>query len=438
MGTLCNHHCLTADGVMKSINAMASQCDVDVYLYNRADYAAEKGDFIKSYKKGDKIKKNDADYKKFNGMIDTANHHALGKMIDRIYDDLYVSHKDYDFVVLETDGTLLADRYVEGDKLNPATTAAKTEGCATALQQYYNDGKVIWIHQNFYQESVWDADLKKRVIKDIPAMHELMPYYNGNKYYPNSNYYSSHTDQLNLDQFRSLMALINPDLYFDDTLSIYKDYHDITMPDNREALYGNPDEVVKTIESAVKEKYEYSLEFHDVIRHDQGLKITGAHFETLSDEEGAEWTVVPNNDPDVDISKNPTTGEVTGKFNRRGFHTHIKLVIEFDSTGASGTKDFKDIKQSMTGDPNKGTVDKYNSGKGQVRLEDQNGSKVPADGSFMETSVKVPLQWPVKATYEVDDGLANHDCGVSLASQDFMTNTAESKVQSSTAQPGNA
>lgn len=444
LGTLCGYHGLTKETIYGSLEAVAQNADVDYYFLGRT--ASESTDCHDKLNRGNRLTSSQKGTIE-NKMMGSKNHHALGKFLTKINDLVNTTTMNYDYIVLETDGTLIAHNYGvnDDDDFNPYISASVEKAAANKLKQYYQKNKVIWIHQN-----IWDECPASAKTEFHNKLKTYKHYYTNGRYFPCAYYCHSSYTNLTAVQFNSMCALYCPDVYkpakngVRGELNIETDLSDrvngVNLGD-REALYGDTASVVNMLDVAIKQDFKYSLTFKDTLRYDQGLKIKEdpvtkekqIYFMTKGDEEGADW--VRYTGTDTTISVNPSTQEISATLPNLGFHTQVKLVIEFESSGGSGNIDFKG--QSKTGDPNKGNLD-YGRGKGSVTLTDVNSTTRNKDASISASSYtnNEYLQWPVTVTYDVDDGLTQHENTVSSPSENLKTNSKS--ATGSTATAGNA
>ena len=261
LGTLCSTHKLTAETIVKSINAITETADVDYYFYKNNDCQ-----YNYSLKKGESVKQ---DIK-----VGTNAHFALLSFYKLLYEKL-VQHKNedkYDYIVFEFDGSRIAKyyttQYSSSEKFPQFANEAEV---AAALEPFYAAGQVIWIVDNG-NESTSEKE-------------KFTPYW-----VPNTYFYSGGEGDLDKTQYRALLGLFDPTYYgkgteFKDisatnkTVSgkIYYANNPNVAPDGTslQAHYDNPGAVTDLLRSVIKVK-PFDLSYEDKIMSPaSGLTITG-------------------------------------------------------------------------------------------------------------------------------------------------------------------
>ena len=308
------------------------------------------------------------------------NHQALNSFMELLYEVSQdpARSKRYDYIVLEFDGSRVADGY----------TAYEHEAeVAAFLKPYYDAKKVIWLVDNCAAGS----------LEPFGSMGT-----NGrkNKYYcPCTYFHNGNSHQLYEDfQYRGLIAFTDPDHYKSDgtratlctssfkwrppkdaktyeqyrenhgegrdTQTVYaNDAYDIQIP------YDDADGVSDYLSLAIKEK-PYDLEFVDQIV-DSGLEITAVHMSTSNVERAAadlNWLDVT--DPSVvSIDINQAAHKVNAVVSNMCSEVWAKLDIDVRDTGSFRTGVDPVYDEDLgrlvaTKDPNDGNgfVSKYDPG----------------------------------------------------------------------------
>ena len=310
MGGLCNYHNLEKGTVVNSLTAVAANADVDWFLYKNPSQSSGPNNMSGSLKRGDT-------YTWSGGTADLQgnNHQILHHFIDCIYENV-VNNKDpekqYDYIVLEFDGSRIAVDY--GNTSHPGNIEKET-AVAEVLEDYYAKGRVLWITDDWgHSESgqcgryPWDPEKGE------------------NSYYRPTSFCSSGNDgtkALTADQWRGLVAILDPKhyktswsdsekvlastVYYCTTTQTGGKYTTATRagsstanpPDTywsadkntNQVHYVNSDEVVAFLKSTIK-PVAYNLAFYDKIMADVGLSLTGLKFSCATNDlaiDSDEW-----------------------------------------------------------------------------------------------------------------------------------------------------
>lgn len=400
MGTMCYAHSLRSETIQKAIDSIALRGGVDWYLYHSQAVLGKTGTLCDydTYKvsqfKDNITHTNLSGTVAKNGTIDdnfvrneltrqmqSNNHQALNSFMDRLYkisEDTTLSNK-YDYIVLEFDGSRIADGY-DYTKLDITDAKARQKEARVAefLKRYYQEHRVIWLVDNHASGGA-----------------EVEPY-DSDYYRPNSYFNNAYNNTLTDDGYRGLLALLDPEHYSQtataDEMKIASKswtptkckyssnlwysgpggtssrtiYANTKCED--QIWYDNADDVSDFLTKTIKEK-PYDLEFVDKIV-DSGLEITAVHMYTSNVERVAEdldWCEV--SDPSVvSIDINHAAHSVNAVVSNMCSEIWAKLEIDVRDTGSfrAGAEPVRDTEGRLvaTSDPNdgSGSVFKYDPG----------------------------------------------------------------------------
>ncbi len=139
LATACESHGMTDSQIFKkSIDAITQNADVDWYIYGdvtllNSGHLDKGGKFNESF------------------TITNSKHSSLGAFYSRL-DNVFTSNSAgyYDYIIIETDGSRLAENYgnTSGDHPDQAVSAEVQKRVAEALLPYYQSGSVIWVFDN--------------------------------------------------------------------------------------------------------------------------------------------------------------------------------------------------------------------------------------------------------------------------------------------------
>ena len=213
-GTRCGAHTLTSAKLLTAINAIKDVGNIDWYTFGNSNEAVHDGN----------IKFGGADLTSIADMGDTehGHHYALKAFYDRfdaIIADPALSNK-YDFIVIETDGSRVANEYGTsargGGNRVDATWSAQEERVATWLKPFYDKNKVIWIIDDGY-----DYDNYKKAFSghDLDKLFSYgsdydKPYRPSNVTMKNSGSTTFYAEILSDTQLKGLLGIFDPDSYF--------------------------------------------------------------------------------------------------------------------------------------------------------------------------------------------------------------------------------
>ena len=204
IGTECYAHSLTAKNLQKAIEAVATVANIDWHIFKSTTQKEKAGDNrIGTLEKGQTFAS--AGYAKL--VFDTNNHHAARKFyetLDNVRTNETLSTK-YDYIILEFDGSRLADQYTQKDDADTKGSLGPYEHeaeVAEFLKHFYAQERVIWMVDNHAanydkngdkigQVEPWDSD-----------------YYRPNLYFHN-NFNNTLTDA----EYKGLIGLLDPEHY---------------------------------------------------------------------------------------------------------------------------------------------------------------------------------------------------------------------------------
>ena len=204
VGSLCGSHDLTPEVVRGTINALGRKGEVTWHLFARNEgqtatdtngsrkMASEAGEDVLAEKGRTQTEWPYND----NDSLTTSRHLVLGNMLQCINENVQFTDEqpNYDYIVLEFDGSRIADR--------SDVSAALAEDVAEKMKWFYDNKRVIWI-----------VDPRK-VLTDYNS--NANPYDGETEYYrPNSGFYwsSGGNHNLTMEQWESLVALLDPSCY---------------------------------------------------------------------------------------------------------------------------------------------------------------------------------------------------------------------------------
>jgi len=310
IGTMCNGHSLDADRIIRSINSVAKNANVDWYLFNKpandgssgANYYQNdlSGHVERNHTVGYMVKYGESlsitwDYQgnviqsnptlssgtySWSALkMNTNNHQALVPFLKKL-DELLVEGNKYDYIVLEFDGSRLCDDYCS--LKYDGTTITDTKGkvayaryenerrVAERLLPYYQSGKVLWVTDNSHNDSV-----------------EVWPYKSPNKYRPNTYFNNSQNRCLTLQQYEGLVALLDPERYlqykdgkvdtiYQESKTAYQKTHYANRAWEMQMNYEDAENLYTFLEDAVKVQ-PYNLSLIDTVRRHSGLSLTSVN-----------------------------------------------------------------------------------------------------------------------------------------------------------------
>lgn len=290
LGTLCTSHSLTADTVVKALNAAAKSANVD-YFFTRGSISND-GLGTTTQRTGSIAKGGEVTAAVVglttgsNGSMQSASHASLAYFyyqLDRIRQDPALKSK-YDYIIFEFDGSRVAGRNHVGNDYNVVPNEHEAE-VAQFLVPFYKNEQVIWIVDPGTEASTkGDTDYKGE------------PYADG-YWRPNSFYYSSYCREVVDDQaYRSMIGLFAPDHYIVNGTRAQiateskpwriqtgsnSGYHDTTIYANDrydvQTSYDDAAKVTDLNESVIKANVDYSFHLDDKIHVDMGLSLDNAY-----------------------------------------------------------------------------------------------------------------------------------------------------------------
>lgn len=381
IGTLCDAHTMEQKTVEESLKELSKTSNVDYYLFNKDPYKSF--DMAGSFGMGSGGL---SAYEKQCLKLHTNNHHALGPFLKSLYNQLnYRGPNYYDFIVLEFDGTRIADMYGEYKKdigpgiyINPPLPDnIKVGDIAEILEAYYasDPPKVIWVTDD-----------------------------SNSNYKPTDKYNTGSDKQLSNATYNNFIALVRPDLY--GMAESGKTYDGLES--GRQTNYKNTDKLLDFLSGAIESLKQYRLNFNDTIHVDENLKIDGDP-QLFTSEDGIHWDSYVGGEINIDREHGIVSARVEGLTD----HRFMKLVVNVVDNGE--TK-FRQV--SKDGDPNDGNV--------QVTVE-SGGDTYTKDASTEE-----PLNWGITIKYESEDISKG---SVSNDSENLETNTPRENLEGSKAQP---
>ncbi len=412
IGTMCDAHGMDGDGgtLISSINTLASVANVDYYLYNRQGFRSN--DTNGSVSKGNSLSDNQKILIK---KLNTNNHYALGKFLDCIYE--HHNDKKYDYIILEFDGSLIADQYGVvptkpykwSNQVENVKTQHNLSDVANIMKGYYAADKVIWVCQDFNKPGEsWPKKEPKVGTEDV-------------NYYP-TRYYSDHTnssskvwDELTNEQYDALMALICPEMYGKITNSV-KDMVAKGLPNTRQTNYNNTEQLSTFLDNAIDSLYTYELTFTDKIKVADGCAYDPKNSYFMVKNAGGTYEKILSNSTQYPntINFDPVTNTVTGSIKNLKGEQEVKLVIGLN-LDSNADPSFKMVSQD--GNPNDGPA--------KVIITPKGGT--PSEPSTIEPTDR--LNWPIEIKYEVEAAAARGGCKIT------DTSNPETKVVSTT-EPG--
>lgn len=195
LGGLCNYHKLAGGTVHDAINAAAKNANVDWYLYNNP------GKTRPAVKNASgSLKKGETCTWTPEANLESDNHQVLKEFLQNIYNNVVNNQngKTYDYIVLEFDGTRIANYY--GDDI-AALSSDVVGAVAEALKPFYESGSVIWIVDD------WGTSRS--------GYYPWNPTTGENAYYRPTSFYSAQQadKELSATGWNALVALLDPKNY---------------------------------------------------------------------------------------------------------------------------------------------------------------------------------------------------------------------------------
>lgn len=241
IGTRCTAHGMSDDTIKKSINAIAHNADV---YYHLIDSDNNSGTEIS----GDVKRGDNNPFQKSYTVWNGSHHAALHHFIDVLDEELQSEDKfDYDYIVLEFDGSRIADRCntdpngTRGNDEKYNQYLSSYDNIANKLSKYYAANKVIWITDGFNASKSTSTN---KVYGDTP-------------YIPNNTfYYNKDTNKSVLTQkdFRALCSVFAPDYYLTHT-----DPAEKVKGSNNQYYYGNGSDY-KAVDDSFRLKPGYKVD----------------------------------------------------------------------------------------------------------------------------------------------------------------------------------
>lgn len=431
IGTCCSVHGLTQDTIKQSLDSIQQYADVDWFLFNNGS------DFESDDVSGHLVKKGTAfDPSKDMHSLHSGNHQALRKFLKTIYEkdaDLKTTKgKSYDFIVLEFDGSRIADYYrnllpedeISGSSETHDGNYSKYEFEAETseiLKEYYHGNKVIWI-----------TDLAKD------------EYTRKDGYWPSKSIrcHDGNVHTLRNINYNSLKALVAPDLYtptpnepatFDSEkykaieaqLLAIPGFAD-TVPEeyvlglDKQISYSDSGTVGNKIRQAIQTLDEYVVIIEDYVDVAENLKISDSGVTAFESVTGAEGTWNPITDG---LEVDAATGHVKLTTTKFVGDRHFKVQIKFEDKNQ--TTRFIDV--SEDGNPNKGPADIK-----VVPTVDEQTKTI-----HNEEETEKPLDWEVPIYYVVEDQYKTTE-GISVSNpEDNISTSSTLPPNGSTAQETN-
>ena len=211
LGTECNAHSLTAKNLQDAIEAIAQVANIDWYIFKSTTASGDSNKDIDrsgTMLKGDKFaSKGYADL-----VLDNNNHHAARRFyetLDAVRLDAARSNK-YDFIILEFDGSRLADQYTQNSEkdtagsLGPYANEAKV---AEFLKPYYARERIFWMVDNHAANSGQSGTVE--------------PWDDG-YYRPNTYFHNNYNNILTDAEYKGLIGLLDPEHYDPDVTTAAK------------------------------------------------------------------------------------------------------------------------------------------------------------------------------------------------------------------------
>lgn len=380
VGTLCSAHTMDKPTIVNSLNTLSATSNVDYYLFNKGQYSTY--DFSGSIAKGNNL----TEYETNAIKLHTNNHYALGKFLDLLHKQLELRGSNYyDFIVLEFDGTRIADKYNDtSDKYSTNAVSSNEANTCAKLLKYYNNKRIIWVTDD-------ESGTKSTA-----------------NYYPTYKYYNGQDRNLAVHQYNSLMSLICPSLY--GKVKSLAEYSDNGLSSDRQTNYKHPEAMAEFLAQAIESLKLYRLDFDDKIHIDENLNILDAKL--LSSNDGINWEEYTG-PQEIKIDKDH--GDVYAKVTGLVGNKYLKLTVQVEDPG------HKFQTSSASGDPN----------DGDASVSMTSGDETVYSDAFTEE----PLNWPIVINYITEDPEKG---SVSDASEEAQTNTPREELKGSTPLPKEA
>jgi len=228
-GTRCESHGLSTEALLRSLNAIKASADVDWYLFGNYN------DSNNGLYKSGTLACGAADITSSalgSSPLTSSKHYALRSFLDRFKAILTASATSnaYDYIVIETDGSRLANQYGQsGGKDGSADTALELQ-VARLLKPFYAKSRVIWLLDDGfdYYHSTGNKNYFNYVSNSSAGLSlEIFqygsrcdngagrPYRVNNGLMKNSGGSGQYLYVLTDAQWKGLLAVFDPQLYLD-------------------------------------------------------------------------------------------------------------------------------------------------------------------------------------------------------------------------------